>query len=120
MDVSSLVKAGFSSGYLQMRPGGFQRRFIFFRVKLRVLAGREGPEDIYGNLERWKPNVTLATDRVKSELLINKPSCGWNALLPLAVSSFIQQERFHRPLRAQTEKNCFPPGLFKHLNGGGS
>lgn len=59
-----------------------------------------------GKGQTWKSDVVSATGRVKSELLINNQSCGWNALLLLAVSLFIQQKRFHRPLRAQTEKTA--------------
>ena len=37
--------------YLQMRPGGFECRLVFLRVKLWILTGRECPEDIYRDLE---------------------------------------------------------------------
>lgn len=120
-----------------MRPGGFQRRFIFFRVKLRVLTGREGTEDIHGNLERdkrgWeeqeKGSPVSNTQRARSwyftspaiqmsfwlltllnlrlTFLINNPSCCWRTLLLLALPLFIQQKHFHWPLRAQTHTN--PP-----------
>lgn len=32
--------------YLQMRPRSLQCGFVFLRVKLWILAGRESPEDI--------------------------------------------------------------------------
>lgn len=40
--------------YLQMRPGGFECRLVFLRIKLWILAGRESPEDIYRDLEKSK------------------------------------------------------------------
>lgn len=36
-----------SPSHLQMWPRGLKVGLIFFRVKLRVLAGWQGPEDIY-------------------------------------------------------------------------
>lgn len=98
---------GFAFRYLQMRPGGLQRRLVLLRVKLRVLAGREGPEDIYGNLEKKEKQLELhITCNNSSELSRfpfsgNEPSCCRYALALLAASLLIQPERFRRPLRAR-------------------
>ena len=78
------------------------------------------------NLSFTSPADTTKSELIRFLFIINNPSRCLYTLVLLATPLFIQQKRFHRPLRAEARKKASPvtakisarhfSGLFMHLN----